>query len=192
MELVIADQSVLMQNQIDNGRYFDEQTGELNLCMVSDERVEPLLAAFEAIEAKVKSVMLHRTRLAPRPLIAVLSTILLDRRFRNLRSLNVSYCDLPEIALNYLCEYVNPFSGGFNITYLNVSRCNLGIHGMIKLLTALFANITIEELVITGNHCGDKAVPALITMLTKYENNIHTLGLGANKFTSEGMTGVLH
>lgn len=186
MELLVSGESSSAQCNIDITRFFNEQTGELNLCTLHDEEVDPSLASFESIGPKVKSITLHRTCLAPRSLIAVLSTILLERRFRNLRSLNISYCDLPEIALNYLCEYVNPFSGGFNVTYLNVSRCNLGIHGTIKLLTALFANITIEELILTGNHCGDKAIPALLIMLTKYENNIHTLGIGANKFTSEG------
>jgi hypothetical protein len=85
-----------------------------------------------------------------------------------------------------LCEFLNPFSGGYNISRLNVSRCNLGKYGTPKLLTAIFANNTLSQLLLTGNHCEDVSIPTLVTALTKYTNQINTIGLGANKLTSVG------
>ena len=186
MELVATDNNHKVLEKVYNEELFNEGTGELHLSSLKDYEVEGIVTSLGNIEVNVKSITLSHCKLTARPLISILSNILQDRKYRNLRALDVSYCNIPEIALNYLCEYVNPFSGGYNISALNVSRCDLGIHGTIKLLTALFANNTIEELTLTGNHCGDKAITVLIVMLTKYENKINTLSIGANNLTATG------
>ncbi len=192
MELIVTGSSDGISKTVKNEELFNEATGELLLSSLQDYEVEEVIASMGNIEANVKSIVLSHCKLTAKPLIYVLSNILQDRKYRNLRVLDISYCNIPEIALNYLCEYVNPFSGGYNISVLNVSRCDLGIHGTMKLLTALFANNTIEELMLTGNHCGDKAIAVLIVMLTKYENKVSTLSLGANNLTATGKVTNLH
>jgi len=192
MELIVTDSSDGVSKTAKNEELFNEATGELQLSSSKDYEVEEIITSMGNIEASVKSIVLSHCKLTAKPLISVLSNILQDRKYRNLRALDISYCNIPEIALNYLCEYVNPFSGGYNISVLNVSRCDLGIHGTIKLLTALFANNTIEELMLTGNHCGDKAIAVLIVMLTTYENKVSTLSLGANNLTATGNVTIVH
>lgn len=186
MDLVVSFDNDAASRKVRLAELYKEDTGELDLSNLKDYEVAATIASIGDIELKVKTITLSHCKLSAKPLISVLSNILQDRQYRNLKSLDISNCNIPEIALNYLCEYVNPFSGGYNISVLNVARCDLGIHGAIKLLTALFANNAIEELVLTGNHCGDKAIAVLIVMLTKYENKISALFLGANNLTATG------
>jgi hypothetical protein len=160
----------------------------LDLSNLEDEGVNTFLADVGKVNEKVRTITLVRSPLSPKYYISILSLILQDRHFRYLDNLDLSYVNLPEICLNYLCEFVNPFSGGYNISRLNVSRCNLGKYGTPKLLTALFANNTLTQLLLTGNHCEDVSIPTLVIALTKYTNQINTIGLGANKLTSTGLS----
>jgi hypothetical protein len=163
-------------------------SGELSLDLskLEDEGASAFLTDVGKVNERVRTITLVRSSLSPKHYISILSLILQDRHFRYLDNLDLSYVNLPEICLNYLCEFLNPFSGGYNISRLNVSRCNLGKYGTPKLLTAIFANNTLTQLLLTGNHCEDVSIPMLVTALTKYTNQINTIGLGANKLTSAG------
>ena len=159
----------------------------LDLSALEDDGIDAYFNNIDNNVEKVKSISLCRSPLTPKSQISILSFILLDKPFRYLADLDLSYMNIPDICLNYLCEYLSPFTGGYNISRLNVSRCNLGSHGTSKLLESLYANNTIQDILLTGNECEDICMPTLITMLTKYTNQIQTLALGGNNITSKGM-----
>jgi Ran GTPase-activating protein (RanGAP) involved in mRNA processing and transport len=163
----------------------------LDLAEVEDEGLSNCLAQVRQFADNVKSVRVSRSPLSPKQYILLLSAILQDREFRNLQQLDLSYVNLPEICLNFLCEYLSPVTGGYNITNLNVTRCNLGMHAATRLLSALFANNTITDLNLTGNNIEDGSLPTMVTMLTKYTNQIQTVGLGANNLTSAGILALI-
>jgi Ran GTPase-activating protein (RanGAP) involved in mRNA processing and transport len=163
----------------------------LDLTEVEDEGLSNCLAQVRQFADNVKSVRVSRSPLSPKQYITLLSAILQDREFRNLQQLDLSYVNLPEICLNFLREYLSPVTGGYNITNLNVTRCNLGMHGATRLLSALFANNTITDLNLTGNNIEDGSLPTMVTMLTKYTNQIQTVGLGANNLTSAGILALI-
>ena len=135
---------------------------------------------------KYTSFTLRQSKLSPSELVKVTGPVLRARLFHNLAHLDLSYVYIPEVVLDSLCEYLSPFSCGYNISRLNVSRCGLGQQGTSKLLNSLFANITLKELLLTGNNCTDACIPDLIALLTKYANDIQIIGLGGNLLTAIG------
>lgn len=162
-------------------------TISLDLSKIEDGGLTAFLATAPELAERVKTISLRRSHLSPKEYISLSSVILQDRLFGNLLRLDLSYVNLPEICLNFLCDYLSPLTAGYNITSLDVTRCNLGTHGATKLLTALFANITLTDINLTGNDIQDGSLPTLVTVLTKYTNQVQTIGLGANKLTSEGV-----
>lgn len=159
---------------------------QFELTALNDAGLQDWLTAIKPVADRVKGISITHTTLAPSNIMKLLSVVLQDRVFRNLTILDLSYCSIPEMAVNMLCEYVNPFTGGYNITFLNATRCKLGYYGTTKLIEALYANSTLEEILLTGNNCTDKAIPYLHTALTKYKNKLESIGLGSNKLTNTG------
>lgn len=165
----------------------DSAVVHFDLAALGDSGLARWLSTATPLANKVKGISASHTKLTQANLMKLLSIALQDRVFLNLAYLDVSYCEIPEMAVNMLGEYLNPFSGGYNISILNLTRCKLGYYGSAKILESLYANSTLKELVLTGNLCTDKALPILHTGLTKYMNQIETIGLGSNSLTSAGI-----
>jgi len=63
----------------------------------------------------------------------------------------------------------------------------LGHAPVEQLFNALHGNAFMEELILTGNHCTDAAVPAMVKTLLGSQNRFKMLGLGDNDLTAAGI-----
>eukprot|EP01034_Spumella_vulgaris_P024875 gene24875-31264_t len=81
---------------------------------------------------------------------------------------------------------MDPINGSHTIRRLILTKANIG-KGLIKLLSALCGNVTLEELNVTGNQCGDEIMPALRSYLVLSFNSLASLHLGGNKITASGL-----
>jgi hypothetical protein len=160
----------------------------INIGSIGVDGVECFLQSTVVQEAaNVAYLSLSGSKLPPIDLLKLTDLVLYDRIFKNLVCLDLSNINLPEVVLRSLCEYLNPFSGGYNISILNVSRCSLGQQGTNELLSSIFANVQLTDLIMAGNDCSDACVGTLVTALTKYDNNIKVIGLSGNKITATGL-----
>lgn len=114
------------------------------------------------------------------------TTVNNSNRLTNLRYLDVSFISLSSDAFEAICSIVHPTRGTYSIKVLILSKCSLGTSQVSKLFQTLCGNNIIEEIVVTGNNCGDTAVPHIITFLLEYKNIVTKLGIGGNKITSKG------
>ena len=160
----------------------------LDLSKIEPTAISNCITTMQSNAEQIESIVLCSSKLNSLDLMKILEPILVDRCFIRLVSLDLSHCSVSDAILSTLCEYLNPFTGGYNIRTLNITRCKLGVKGTNALINSLFANVSIQELIITGNNSTDECIPALITALTKYENNLKIVGLSANQITSKGMT----
>lgn len=107
-------------------------------------------------------------------------------RLTNLRYLDVSFISLSSDSFEAICSMVHPTRGTYSIKVLILSKCSLGTSQVSKLFQSLCGNNIIEEIIITGNYCGDTAVPHIVSFLLEYKNIVTKLGIGGNKITSKG------
>ena len=102
--------------------------------------------------------------------------------------LNLSYVTLNNAAIEFLCTSLNKVTGHNNqIKRLILSRCDIGLYNLQKIIYALCENITLQELIMTSNNrCNDELLIALKKYILFSRNNVRVLGLGGNQLTSKG------
>jgi hypothetical protein len=111
--------------------------------------------------------------------------ILSVRQSPVLIELNLSYFMMSLSSLDILCAMMNPISGSHTIRRLILTKSNIG-KNLIKLIKSLCGNVTLEELNVTGNNCGDEIMPSLRNYLVLSDNSLTSLSLGGNRITSSG------
>jgi hypothetical protein len=114
------------------------------------------------------------------------ATVNNSNRLTNLRYLDVSFISLSPDSFEAICSMVHPTRGTYSIKVLILSKCSLGTSQVSKLFQSLCGNNIIEEIIVTGNYCGDTAVPHIVSFLLEYKNIVTKLGIGGNKITSKG------
>mmetsp|Transcript_31869 Transcript_31869/g.53274 ORF Transcript_31869/g.53274 Transcript_31869/m.53274 type:complete len:206 (+) Transcript_31869:95-712(+) len=161
----------------------------INLSRLSVNGVQRYLSGSYIEPELVKSINLSGSRLPANSaeLKAVLEPTLVLKIYRNLMRLDLSYIHIPDKLLNLLCTYMNPVTGGYNIQYLNVTKCNLGLIGSRRIVESLYANNTLLEILLNGNNCTDTCIPTLAECLTCHKNSIESVGLGENELTTAGV-----
>ena len=154
----------------------------------NDEAMIQLINSLKSltITDKVQSLAYSGSNLQPGQLERMLSPLFDSHLFCNVVELIVSFIRLPDLSLEKLCMQLNPFGGGWKVRRLDLTRCNLKVAGTIKLMDAIKENVSLEEIILTGNKCTDECIPALVTCMTKFRNNIYLLGLSSNQLTSSG------
>ena len=107
-------------------------------------------------------------------------------RLTSLKYLDVSFISLSLDAFEAICSMVHPTKGTYSIKVLILSKCSLGTAQVSHLFQSLCGNNIIEKVVVSGNNCGDAAVPKIVSFLLEYKNIVTKLGIGGNKITSKG------
>lgn len=106
----------------------------------------------------------------------------------HLVELNLSYVTLNNTAIDFLCTSLNKVTGYKNqVKRLIISRCDIGLYNLQKIIYALCENITLQELIMTcNNRCNDELIIALKKYILFSRNNVRLLGLGGNQLTHKG------
>lgn len=100
--------------------------------------------------------------------------------------LNLSYLNLSNESLEDICKAMNPVGRNNSIRRLVLTKAGLSSQNAIQLLHSLNGNVTLEELILTGNNCGDDILPALRSYIMLSDNALKLLGLGDNNITING------
>lgn len=153
----------------------------------TESAVDRLCTSLEIYASRVKSLSLAGSAIPFKCLQTISNFLVNNRNLKNLEDLNLSNIPLSLIAVDHLCELLNPFKGVKTVKRLILANCGLGSAGTIAILTALCGNTVVEDILLSGNSCTDKAIPALVNALQNYENYIGLVGLAGNQITEYGL-----
>eukprot|EP01035_Chromulina_nebulosa_P055605 gene55605-76197_t len=171
------------QFSIANSKLANEEDDDNNNVLLAMQKIGNDTIGIKLSGSKISAPEICKLLLIP----LTSATVNNLNRLTNLRYLDVSFISLSSDSFEAICSMVHPTRGTYSIKVLILSKCSLDTSQVSKLFQSLCGNNIIEEIIVTGNYCGDTAVPQIVSFLLEYKNIVTKLGIGGNKITSKGM-----